>query len=411
MFTQRLLPALAVIGIASAASTSQASICSQATATVNSQADATALASCTSLSGSVVVGSAAQGTISLDGPTSIAGDLVVANATGLNGFTSSSITSIGGSFTMFQLTILSNLNLGALKSVKSINWDTLNLLSQISFGATVTKASSVIIANTFLQSIDGIALDTVDVLNINNNNRLKTFSTNVTNITQTLQISSNGQNLVLGLPNLVWAADATFSNVSSIDISSLQTVNNSLSFIGNTATSIGAPKLTTVGYSAANQKLGGLSINGNTALTNFSFPALKDVGGQVQIANNTLLVEGVTFPKLEQVSGAIDFAGNFTTPTLPAIQNVFGGFNIQSTAKIDCSTFDKQNGNVIQGKYTCITTSDVKSGVGSSTTTGSGSGTGSSPSSSSSKAAATSFGVNEAVAGLSVVGGILQMLL
>ena len=79
---------------------------------------------------------------------------------------------------------------------------------------------------------------------------------------------------------------------------------------------------------------------------------------------------------------------------------------MQSTQQIDCSGFKAKQGNEIQGTYTCTTASDPKSGVGSATGTSSGSGA-----SSTSKGAATSFGINEAAAGLSVVGGLLQMLL
>jgi hypothetical protein len=94
---------------------------------------------------------------------------------------------------------------------------------------------------------------------------------------------------------------------------------------------------------------------------------------------------------------------------LPKLSDVKGGFNMQSTAQIDCSGFKSQSssGN-IQGTFTCKTTADAKSSgtssSGSSTTSGSGS-------SSTSKAAAASYGVNEALVGVSVVGGLLQMLL
>jgi len=87
------------------------------------------------------------------------------------------------------------------------------------------------------------------------------------------------------------------------------------------------------------------------------------------------------------------------------LNNVKGGFNMQSAQQIDCSGFKAKQGNEIQGTYTCTTSSNPKSG------TGSGTGTSSGGASSTSKAAAHSFGVNEAVAGLSVVGGLLQMLL
>ena len=99
-----------------------------------------------------------------------------------------------------------------------------------------------------------------------------------------------------------------------------------------------------------------------------------------------------------------------SSPQLPKLALVSGGFNCQSTAKIDCSKFDKlsaqeSNAQVILGKYTCLTTADAKSGLNSA------SGTSSSPSKSTSKAAAASYGVNTAVAGISVVGGLLRMLL
>jgi len=82
--------------------------------------------------------------------------------------------------------------------------------------------------------------------------------------------------------------------------------------------------------------------------------------------------------------------------------------NIQSTSEIDCATYwnTLKSNSIVQGKSNCISkTADPTTLDGTSTTTGSGS------KSSSSKGAAVSFGINEAAAGLSVVGGLLQMLL
>jgi len=170
-------------------------------------------------------------------------------------------------------------------------------------------------------------------------------------------------------------------------------------------TSIIAPNLTSVGNTATGQ--GSLAIDANGNLANISMPLLKSVGGADQIANNTAL-DAISFPALATVGGAIDFSGNFSTPDLPALNNVKGGFNVQSTANIDCSGFKKESGSIIQGTFTCKTTADATS-LGGSTT--SGTTTGSSPSATSSKGAAISFGVSEAVAGLSVMGGFLQLLL
>lgn len=402
MFAQKLIvPALAVISAVAAQSTN--SVCSQATATINSQADATAFASCSTISGSIVVGSAASGVISIDGPQQITGDLTCENAGGLTSLGSTSIGSIGGAFTLNNLTLLSTLSMSDLTSVKTIAWTALPALSQLTFPATVSQATSVTISNTFLSTLDGINLDTVSTLQIDNNNRLKTFSTQIANVTSAVNINSNGNSLDVSFPNLIWAANMTLRNVSSITIPSLATINGSLGFYGNYMTSVIAPNLTSVGSTATGA--GSLAFVANGKLANISMPLLKTVGGADQIANNTGLT-GISFPALTTVGGAIDFSGNFSTPDLPALTNVKGGFNVQSTAQIDCSGFQAEagSGKVIQGTFICKTTADATT-LGSSTTTGSSS------TASSTKGAAASYGVNEGLMGLSVIGGLLQMLL
>lgn len=402
MFAQKLIvPAFAVISAVAAQTTN--SVCSQATATINSQADATAFASCSTISGSVVVSSAASGVISIDGPQQITGDLTCENAGGLTSFGSTSIGSIGGTFTLNNLTLLSTLSMSDLTSVKTIAWTALPALSSLTFPSTVSKATSVTISNTFLSTLDGINLDTVATLQIDNNNRLKTFSTQVSNVTSAVNINSNGNSLDVSFPNLIWAANMTLRNVSSITIPSLATINGSLGFYGNYMTSISAPNLTSVGSTATGA--GSLAFVANGKLANISMPLLKTVGGADQIANNTALT-GISFPALTTVGGAIDFSGNFSTPELPALTNVKGGFNVQSTAQIDCSGFQSEagSGKVIQGTFICKTTADATT-LGSSTTSGSSS------TATSTKGAAVSYGVNEGLMGLSVIGGLLQMLL
>lgn len=400
MFAQKLLvAAVAVSGVYAASS---ASVCSQATATINSAADATALADCSTISGAVLIGTAASGTIDISGPQQITGDLIVENAGALTTLSSSSIGTIGGQFLLNNLTILSTLQFTDLVSVGSISWTALPALPQLTFTAVVKKAASVLITNTFLSTLDGINLDTVATLDINNNNRLKTFSTQVANITQLLNVASNGMDLDVSFPNLIWAANMTLRNVSSVSLPSLATVNGSLGFYGNYLDSISAPNLTAV-------TSGSLAMVANSDLANISMPLLKTVGGGVQIANNSAL-DGISFPLLATVGGAIDFSGNFTTPDLPALTDVKGGFNMQSTTTIDCSGFQKEkNSGVIQGTYVCKTTADATSSTSGSST---GSSSSSSSSSTSSSAAGLQVSANgQAVLGLSVVGGLFGLLL
>jgi hypothetical protein len=209
------------------------------------------------------------------------------------------------------LTTMSTLSFATLKSVESISWSALPALSGLNFDAIVTKATSVLITNTFLNSLDGINLATVSDLNINNNNRLKKFDTQVANVTGQLTIDSNGQELKVSFPNLIWAANATFRNASSVSIPSLAFVNGSLGFYGNNFDSLAAPNLTSVGGKEG-PTAGGFAFVNNAALANISMPLLKTVAGQAQIANNSALT-GISLPALSNVGGAIDFSGNFST--------------------------------------------------------------------------------------------------
>merc|ERR1711939_232553 len=70
-------------------------------------------------------------------------------------------------------------------------------------------------------------------LQIDNNNNLKQFDTQIANITNAVNINANGNQLAVTFPNLIWAANMTFRNVSSIKIPSLATVNGSMGFYGN----------------------------------------------------------------------------------------------------------------------------------------------------------------------------------
>lgn len=403
MIAQRLLPALAVFSVAAAQS-----ICSQATATITNQVQAAQYTGCSTIKGDVLISPDASGSILLSGPEEITGSLIAEDAGDLTTFGSDTITTIGKSFTLTNLTRLSLLSFTALTEVTEISWIALQALDTLDFTANVTKAEKVVIGNTFLSTLNGINLATVEVLDISNNNRLREFSAQLGNVTETLVIGTNGRNLEVSFPELLWAANMTFRNVSSVSLPSLKTVNGSLGFYGNFFESVKAPKLTSVGQFSTGQ--GSLAFVANSKLAEISMPVLKTVGGAHQIANNTVL-DKIDFPALESVGGAVDFSGNFETPELPKLKNVRGGFNMQSTLEIDCSGFQSlRNSEVIQGTYTCKTTADAKSNDGTTTEGGSSDGSGS-PSSTSTPGAAVSYGASHAAVGMSVIGGLLSMLL
>ena len=287
-----------------------ATICSQPTATINSQADASAYADCSTISGSVVIGSAASGDLSLNGPSSIGGDLVMINAT-------------AGHILLqfYNWPDQGNLPLGGLDPaiIFELRVVDRSQVHRIHLSAQPRRPHILVIcvertdrsiSNTFLGTLNGINLNTVATLQINNNPHLVSFSTQVGNITSAAVFNANGAGLKIDFPNLIWAANLTFRDVASVNIPSLAVVNGSLGFYETSLNSIYAPNLTSVGSFATGQ--GSLAFVANTALTNISMDALKSVGGADQIANNTIL-GAISFPALVDVGGAIDFSGNFTT--------------------------------------------------------------------------------------------------
>lgn len=247
-----------------------------------------------------------QGTIDLSGIKTITGDLVCKNNSLLTDLKSTTLETISGAFNLNKLIGLSNLEFTKLNEVGSINWVALTGLDTLNFGDVgVTKAKTVEISDTFLSTLTGIDLTTVEDLNINNNGRLEEFNSKLTNLGNVFNMQANGQDCKVSLPNLVWIANMTIANVSSFEVPSLEVVNGSARFDSNFFTSFAAPNLTST-------KSGDLSFVGNAALTNISLPAMTSIGGGLLIANNTGLRRVTGFPKVKSIFGAVKLRGNFT---------------------------------------------------------------------------------------------------
>ena len=286
-----------------------------ATLTITASADASGLASCTTYSGSVAIPTGlsvptdqnGHQDLSIDGVQVITGNLTVTNAVMLASLSFGDLQSIGG-FELGALTVLSELSMPQITKVNQLNFTALPALQQLSFGNTgITQASSILITNTGLSSLQGINnLEQVDFFNVNNNPSLQNISLQVTSIKNSLDIEAN-DGYVTGLqtsfPLLETAQNMTFRNCSSVLLPSLANVSEDLGFYGNTMQSFAAPNLTTCG---------GLIFVDNTDLTNISLPALTSINASYQIANNTQLKIINGFQKLSIIGGALDFNGNFT---------------------------------------------------------------------------------------------------
>lgn len=394
------VPALAAVGGAYA----QSSCSVSGTTTLNSPADASALSSCTTFSGSIAIATGVTQGINIPGVRRITGDLVANNNSLIPSISGDSLQTIGGAFILNELQVLSTLSFPQLSEVDSIQWNALAGLQQLSFTTGVQQASELNIQNTQLQTLDGINLAVVDTVFITNNNYLNDISMQLGNITNSLNIESNGGNVSAIFPNLIWANNMTFRNVSQIALNSLVSVNGSLGFYSNEFSSLQCANLTTVGSNK-----GDLTIVSNQNLNNVSFPQLKKVGGGFSIQNNTDLMVIDGFPKLATITGAFDFYGDFTNVSAPSLTEVDGAFNIQSSAELSgCDAFQKlKSSSAIRGKYYCNGTVAKPSGVGSNpSTTGSGS-----SSKSTSTGAASAMYVPTAAAGvMGVVAALFGLL-
>jgi hypothetical protein len=331
-----------------AASVAYAECSASATKTIQNSGDASAIATCSTFSGSIAVETGAAGPIDINGVKVIDGNLVVKNNTALRHLGADSVTEITGDFTLDDVQVLQEVNFPNLKTVNALRWNALPNLQALGFDQKITKASVIDIQNTQLQSLEGINVATVDEVKIANNRYVQTIAMQLGNVTKSLVLEANNVDVNITFPNLLWAYNMTFRNCSSVLLPSLESLNDSLGLFGNSFEGFAAPNLTKVG--------GALAIVSNTEMTNISFPQLQSVNANLQIANNTKLSE-IDLPQLTTIGGALDANGNFSKIDIPKLNDVKGAFNIQSTGDVQgtCDNFFKPlaDKDRIKGDYQC----------------------------------------------------------
>lgn len=252
----------------------------------------------------MTIDSSASSELSLNGVKQITGDLRCINATQLTSLSADQLATIGGKFDLEELQILSTLAFDSLSEVLTIQWVALPALQSLAFHHGVSKVENILVSNTGLTSLNGLELDTVGLMDINNNRYLDTVDVNnMANVTKSISFAANSKTLAIKLPNLEYAANMTFRNVSDVQLPSLTYVNGSIGFYSNTFESISLPNLTETGQA--------LVFQDNRGLSNISVPQIKQVGAALNINNNPDLQTIDGFPSLTTVVGALDFSGVF----------------------------------------------------------------------------------------------------
>lgn len=343
-FLKIVLPALAMVGSASAACSASATL------TVQNAGDATALATCSTFSGSIAVATGTTEDIAFNGVKHITGNMIVNENSDIKRLSADSLETLDGEMSLVGLTRLNAVDFPKLKSVESIKWSALPNLQSIGFTAEVTKADKIDIQNTAIRSLKGINIEQADTIFIANNNYIDEIEMQIGNVTESLTLTFNNEDLKVTLPNLIWAANLTFRAIGSLKMPSLESVNGSLGLYTNLFEELAAPNLTTIGQA--------LAVIGNEKLSNLSFPLLTKITGNLQIANNTNLTTIDGFPELTSIGGAFDISGNMSDVETPKLNSVKGAFNLQSTGNISdvCANFYKplKDKKYIQStKYLC----------------------------------------------------------
>jgi hypothetical protein len=365
---------------------------------IESDGDVSQLDSCSKLDGTVTLGTKVTSVSLPSTLTQITGDLVANGASNLVSFSAPGLKTIGGSFTLTGLTILSTLAFPELVSVGDINWSTLPALQALTFDKQISKANTVLITDTLLSSLNGINLVTATRFNINNNRYLRSVEVALGNVSDLLIIEANGKGVNASFPDLKWANNITIRDAGAVYFPVLEKINSSAAFVNNTFTEADFPELTSIGESFA--------VISCSKLTTITANSLEEVGGTFQLANNTKLAEVNGFQKLTVVGGAVDMSGVFTSVDLPSLDDVRGGFNLQSTQDVSCTEFQNlKNSGVIKGDdFTCKgqqeTAESKTSGLGTGGGSGSGNGT---------KSDSTTFGVNMALAGMAGVVALFSL--
>jgi len=399
-FAKLILPVLALTSVALAQTSTN--VCDGPSITIASSADAAQIAGCKTYDGDVIIDSSASGQVAIDGVQQITGDVSCNNATQLTAITSDQLNTIGGTFSLTGLTIMSTLQFDSLTGVNIINWVGLPALQALNFAQGISKSNQVYISNTQLNNINGIELTAVSSMDINNNPYLTDVNVNdLTNVTTALAFSANGRDLEISFPNLQDAANLTFRNVSKVDMPSLANVAGSMGFYTDSFESISCPNLTQTG--------GTLAFVDSPDLSSVSFPSLTQIGGGFLIANNTALKSISGFPKLKTIVGALDFAGTFGSVVLTSLTDVRGGSNVQTTSTNSslCDEFNQAaSAGVIKGVNTCIT-GKAKPDTNPSSTNG---GSSSPSSTSSSKSAGVVFNPSAGMAGLGALFAALLFI-
>ncbi|CAO3618153.1 unnamed protein product [Cunninghamella blakesleeana] len=309
---------------------------------VKNQGDLDALRSCKNFVGNILIEETTMTEVNINGVETLQGDLTIKSNEGLEKI-SLSFQGVNGKLSLINNKILTSLNMPQLSASRVFELAVHPALNEVKFPAGLSQIEQMTISDTTATKIEGLKMSGIKDMTITNNIYLKQLSIgNLTKITGSLTVSANAPSLVADYSSLQTIDVATFRNLAGVSLKELKQVSHDISFISNTFTTLELPSTT--------QVVGTLTIGDNEKLNTLSFPSLSQLGGALSVYGNSELISVNSFPKLEEVVGTIDIVGSFDEFDLPALADVRGGLNVQTTSsQFSCDGVNKLKKGVIKG--------------------------------------------------------------
>lgn len=378
---------ITLAGLFSSASAASSS-CSFST-TISASSALSGLNSCPTLDGSIEITGDSIGSVDLSSVQEVSGKLIFNNSSSITEINFSGLEKVTGSVSVEDLTQLHSILINNLSEAGLISLISLPSLALFTPSGGFDNATSIVISDTALSSLEGFNFDTIGTLDINNNKNITSIELDgLKTVTENLILSFNSDNSTVSLDGLKWASNLTIQDVGSLSVSNLTSVNGSFIIAYNTFTEAKFPALEEVG--------GSVQIFANDDMTNLTLSELSTVGGELRLYNNTELTDMEdTFESLEKIKGAVNIVGAFSNLTMSQLEEVDGDFTVSSTSdEFDCDEFKAlRSSSKIKGhNYSCSAKSKSSSSSSGSSKSSSGSSSGSSGSSSSSSSSGSSSG-------------------
>ncbi|KAF9392650.1 hypothetical protein CPB97_011630 [Podila verticillata] len=321
---------------------------------VASEADLSPIAACSTFSGSVTISGADINAVAWPALKSLTGSIKVTSNPHLAALNLDGLETSTGTITLYNNTILNDVNMPNLQSINSLEIVTAPNLHQLSL-SSIKTINSLKIEDTGLDNSGTLPwshLHQATDLGISNNKFLKVIDMpSLKTVSGRLVIAANGlmegqgHGSSLLMSKLTTCSNCTFRHLTELQAPSLSTVGASLSFDETNLEKLNIPALKTVKQT--------LSIVSNNLLNNISFAELTSIGGALLIANNTQLTTVDGFQTLKDIAGVLNMRGAFSNISLPHVTNVQGGMWVLSSSNdFDCSTLAKVKASA-RGKTVC----------------------------------------------------------